>query len=193
MGLFSLAAYGCVVSSMGRRAELSPEVFRGQAEAAITKVPFSLPCDVEQGTNSTGLDFVHSMMQETLLYPIPVELDGTLLRRATFMSHAEWVTDHAGVRIGVHGEAAWARWCDEHAQALPSGGVTGGGFISFGGHLVPAPFAAIDEDGQEWRVLIEVGEGVSMRLKFENGGRASPRLRFRSETLPLFRGHRLES
>jgi len=173
MGLFSLAAYGCVVSSMGRRAELSPEVFRGQAEAAITKVPFShgttvsfsLPRDVERGENPTGLDFMQSMVQETLFYPIPVELDGTLLRNAIFMSHAEWVTDHAGVRIGVHGEATWARWCDEHDLALPSGGVTDGGFISFGGHLVQAPFAAVDEDGHEWRVLIEVGEGASMKLK----------------------------
>ena len=102
MGFFSCASRGALVRSRGRRVNLEPAVFRGEAETCVLADP-SAPGGTEV-TVPLGADseWVARAVRKAARYlPVAVTLDGVPVEQGDLLAGAQAVVEWDGVRIGV--------------------------------------------------------------------------------------------
>jgi len=181
MGVFALASRGCTVTSLGRRAALTPDVFIGRASATLENAPFnhgtiiSFPLQgawSRPGALSAAEELDEAISREATYCPIAVTLDGYPVSQLPYLEYAVETLPIDGVDVGFYDSVAWERR-DPDLMFQPS---TSGsrasrhrpGFfnVNFWGHAVEGPTRVHVPNGDEaWTALWDIREDARIRLK----------------------------
>jgi len=182
MGVFALASRGCTVTSLGRRAVLTPDVFIGRASATLENAPFNHGTTVSfplqgawsrPGALSAAGELDEAITREAIYCPIAVTLDGYPVPQAPYLEYAVETFVIDGVAVGFYDSEAWDRR-DPMFQPWDLGGISApaarhrpGHFnVNFWGHAVEAPTRVHVPNGDEaWTALWDIREDARIRLK----------------------------
>lgn len=161
MGVFSLAARGVTVRSLGRRVTLSRAVFCGEADAAVLPDP-GMDAGTELTFPVTEAGVARLVERACRFYPLPVTLNGKPVEQRDFLAGAEHVVEWQGLRLGVFPEPGpqVLDLFDRHS------GWSSRLYLNFHGHVVECGMAvALAEVGGPTRsVFVDVMSAPDLRL-----------------------------